>query len=127
MHLKRSFALTPAAPGAARRSLLQLRPRVSKPVLEDLRLIVSELVTNSLKHSSQDVVTIAVQVSADRVRLEVSDLGGGFTPHIGPGSEDLVSGWGLFLVQRVSDRWGLIPDDGVWAEIDLGTRGSHAA
>jgi anti-sigma regulatory factor (Ser/Thr protein kinase) len=96
-------------------------------VLEDLRLIVSELVTNSLKHSCQDVVTVAVQVSAATVRVEVSDPGGGFAARVAPGREDQISGWGLFLVQRVSDRWGMIPGDGVWAEIDLGTRRSDAA
>jgi hypothetical protein len=73
--------------------------------------MVSELVTNSVKHAGlrdQEIVTVTVQSSWDRMRVEVADGGLGFEPDLPPQPGD-TSGWGLFLVERMADRWGVDP------------------
>jgi len=92
-----------------------------------LRLLVSELVTNSVRHvagSSQPVV-LAVRIGAGTIRVEVRDGGAGFAPGT-PKPRGADGGFGLFLVERMASRWGVDTQDGtrVWFELDL-PRGKH--
>ena len=50
------------------------------------------------------------------VRVEVSDHGEGFTPAPRFGTLDEPGGFGLFLIGRLADRWGVDTEDGttVW-------------
>jgi len=116
------FHAAPSAPTQARRSLDTLRSMISLEQLDDVRLVVSELVTNSVLHaglSGEDAVTMAVEVLADRIRIEVTDPGHGFMDQ----SEEIPEGHGhgLIIVERLADRWGT--DRGsetkVWAEFAL--------
>jgi anti-sigma regulatory factor (Ser/Thr protein kinase) len=54
------------------------------------------------------------------VLTEVTDEGPGFDPaQTGPSGEK-DSGWGLFLVERLAHRWGVVQDGGatkVWFEL----------
>jgi anti-sigma regulatory factor (Ser/Thr protein kinase) len=124
MNLNRTIRLGPSAPGEARRALDGLSPIVPSGALHDLRVVVSELVTNSVRHSGLDAgAPIHLQVRANErsVRIEVTDRQGGFTvlPRPPARLEEQSSGWGLYLVDRLVDRWGKVPDDGVWVELDL--------
>ena len=68
---------------AARHAVDQLGDRLPEEQLGDVRLLVSELVTNSLRHaelSDDDRIRLAVEVNDARVRVEVSDPGPGFAP-----------------------------------------------
>lgn len=93
--------------------------------LEDLRLLTSEVVTNALRHAglgSGDSIAVAVEVSPDRVRVEVADRGPGFDPtSLEEPSSEKVGGWGLMLVKQLADRWGVIRNDPnlVWFELSL--------
>ena len=92
-----------------------------------LRLLVSELVTNSVRHvsGSAEPVVLAVRIGAAAIRVEVLDGGDGFTPgNLEPRGAD--GGFGLFLVERMASRWGVDTRDGtrVWFELDL-TPGGH--
>jgi anti-sigma regulatory factor (Ser/Thr protein kinase) len=64
-------------------------------------------------------VRVAVNVQEGNVHGEVSDTGPGFDQ--APEKPDAIQtvGWGLFLVERLSDRWG-VGESGsaVWFEID---------
>lgn len=109
------------APRTARRELRSLRAEVGPPLLDDLRLLVTELVTNSVRHArSEGGVGLAVCLSAKRVRVEVSDSGVGFHPERRGGDRGVPGGWGLVLVERLADRWGVVRDGLtlVWLEID---------
>jgi hypothetical protein len=64
-------------------------------------------------------IVVKVEAAMGRVRLEVSDREHGFAPAAGHPDPEVGSGWGLYLVDRLVDRWGQVPGDGVWAEIDL--------
>ena len=104
--------------------LAELGRGVSGKVLEDATLLVSELVTNAVRHAPQagfPQVELRLKVEPERVRVVVSDPGGGFdaAPRLPTASES--SGWGLYLVDRIADRWGVITKDRneVWFEIDV--------
>ena len=111
------------AASEARAALAVLDGRVDANALDDVRLLVSELVTNSVRHSGADPaarVRLDVMSRDGTVRVEVSDSGGGFVAGPRTKGQDEVGGWGLHLVERIAVRWGV--DTGrltrVWFEID---------
>ncbi|MGZ5299156.1 MAG: ATP-binding protein [Actinomycetota bacterium] len=118
----------PEAVRHARRALDEFIEVASDACLEDARLLVSELVTNSIRHGNlaagQDI-ELRADVEGGALHVEVRDPGGGFElrPRTG-GQED--SGWGLYLVGLLAERWGVSSDGStmVWFEIPL-QRGTH--
>ena len=109
---------------AARHSLVRLEGGLPPEKLEDVRLIVSELVTNSVRHaglSPDEHILLAVMISDRSVRGRVCDPGPGFKKPSEPRPRtDMSGGWGLPIVESISDRWG-IERNGcacVWFEID---------
>jgi anti-sigma regulatory factor (Ser/Thr protein kinase) len=114
----------PTAPATARRALDPLAPTIGEDALDKLQLLVTELVTNSLKHAALadgDRIRLDVYLEAARVYAEVHDNGVGFTP----ASPDLdpmrASGWGLWLLEKLSTRWGIDNSAGTtaWFEMSL--------
>ncbi|MGF1617537.1 MAG: ATP-binding protein [Acidimicrobiia bacterium] len=103
------------APRISRQKLSEIRSEV-EPRYDDLALVISELVSNSVRHSGQATVSISVKTKANRVRLEVSDPGPGFDPDQPAGD-----GMGLRIVGRIADAWGIESNDEctVWVEVDL--------
>jgi anti-sigma regulatory factor (Ser/Thr protein kinase) len=111
------------AAGDARRALARLRGDIDPPVLETLRLLVTELIANSVKHTDAQDVDLKVLVGRNSVVTEVTDPGPGFEPIERAPDQDPASGWGLFLVDRLADRWGVKREpDGtrVWFELKRG-------
>jgi anti-sigma regulatory factor (Ser/Thr protein kinase) len=111
----------PEAIPAARQALDGLVGLVDRPVWENLRLLVTELVTNGVRHGSErGPVAMAVRLGDAKVRVEVTDGGRGFSPPAAPMPHDDGSGgWGLQLVDRVASRWGVEVHDAtcVWFEL----------
>lgn len=94
------------APAAARRALDELCPPLDPLRREDARLLVSELVTNSVTHGHGDSVVILIDAELPGVlRCEVIDDGGGFVPRAR--GERTVGGWGLDLVEQLASSWGV--------------------
>jgi len=113
---------TPAAVGLARHQIDRLADRLSAEVLEDARLLVSELVTNGLRHAalaSGQQIELSIAIVAGILRVEVCDPGAGFTPAPRTGASPEGAGWGLVLVARLADRWGVRHDgvNRVWFEL----------
>lgn len=113
----------PMAPAFARSVVEGLSSDVPGPVLEDLRLLVSEVVTNSVRHAGagpDSAIHLRVVAQPQTVRLEVKDQGPRFDPTPRPWAGPRESGWGLYLVDRIADRWGVDFDGGtrVWLEIE---------
>ena len=111
----------PDAACVARRAVGRLRHELDAATLDDIRLLVTELVTNSVRHAEAGAVDLRVHVTDPRVRLEVSEQGPGFEPEQRSPGQDPEGGWGLYLVDRLADRWGVSNADGVnrvWAELD---------
>jgi anti-sigma regulatory factor (Ser/Thr protein kinase) len=112
---------TPEAAFMARRALDQLDGAVAPDVLPDVRLLVSELITNSVKYGGEGPVRLEVQASGKSVRAEIIDQGVGFTPKVRDADLDRVGGWGLHLTEHLTSRWGTYEGSThVWFEIDLG-------
>jgi anti-sigma regulatory factor (Ser/Thr protein kinase) len=128
---RETLELVPEAASRARAIVHdELGGSVSRQMLEDATLLVSELVTNAVRHALRagvDEVELRIRTDRRRIRVIVSDPGGGFvaSPRLPTASES--SGWGLYLVDRIADRWGVITRDRneVWFELDVhGTDGS---
>jgi anti-sigma regulatory factor (Ser/Thr protein kinase) len=117
-----SFQFPPAedAPHQARASLEVFDQILSPEVLEDLQLVVSELVTNSVKFGPKHSITLSLQIGANGiVRGEVVDQGDGERAKVEMRPEPtLEGGWGLHLVNRVARSWGVREGSThVWFEV----------
>ena len=117
------FPADPEAASAARHALDGLEATFRPDVVEDIRLLVSELVTNSLRHAglrADQVIGLRVRSSRKHIRVEVADPGPGFRRRSILPSMYQIGGWGLYLVDQISDRWGVRrrPRTCVWFEID---------
>jgi anti-sigma regulatory factor (Ser/Thr protein kinase) len=122
----------PSAPRLARAALQGL-PRMLHSRLEALRLMVTELVTNSITHvdlAPVDRIELVVRQADDHLRVEVKDPGAGYTEaragweltqDHGAGKNPSSSGYGLVVVTALADRSGVSTDHGtvVWFELDL--------
>lgn len=107
----------PFAARDARGLVSALAPRIPGPVLLDAVLLVSELVTNGTRYGVGGPIGLKVVLSEDRLRVEVTDPGGGeTTPTL---KEPPAPGWGLRLLERVAGRWGAEagPPTLVWFEL----------
>jgi anti-sigma regulatory factor (Ser/Thr protein kinase) len=123
-NIKVEFESGPAAAAWARHALLPLDDRVEPVVMEDVRLLVSELVTNSVRHAGTtegDHVELDVRLKGDTLLVQVGDAGDGFDPRPRQAEMTKAGGWGLYLVEKLSDRWGVARNHltRVWFEIDL--------
>jgi anti-sigma regulatory factor (Ser/Thr protein kinase) len=118
------------APNRARRSVLsQLAKDIPQTTASDVALVVSELVTNSVLHANVGAhltLTVEVVTVDDRLRISVIDPGSRLEPRILPLDPDRVGGIGLFVVNEVSEAWGVARDgtEGtrVWCDILLHRR-----
>jgi anti-sigma regulatory factor (Ser/Thr protein kinase) len=123
VRLERQLAVTPEAASEARHALDGFTDHISGDHLRDVRLLVSELVTNAVRHADladSDVIGLVVELDGDALRVEVHDPGGGFVPSAPSPDPIRPSGWGLYLVAELADRWGVDSDDRtlVWFELD---------
>jgi anti-sigma regulatory factor (Ser/Thr protein kinase) len=109
------------APGLARRAIAAKDPTLPPSVQDDVWLLVTELVTNAVRHGG--AANDRPRRQADRIRVEVVDSGTDFEPPAPPTSGDASGGWGLFLVDRLAERWGICPARAgtcVWFEVPAG-------
>lgn len=123
-----SFVAEAPAVSAARRFLDPLAGVVSPDCLEDARLMVSELVTNSIQHGHLPHgarVSLRVRPVSSGIRVEVEDSGRGFDADPRSYHPGRHGGWGLFLVDRLARAWGVSDDGavtGVWFEVPSDAR-----
>jgi anti-sigma regulatory factor (Ser/Thr protein kinase) len=109
------------APGNARRLLEELDSVLDEDLLDSVRLLINELVTNSVKFAGEGSIEVRLKdVGPKGVRVEVLDDGPGFIPSNREPELTDTSGRGLFLVDALSDRWGVTVDGRtcVWFEIE---------
>jgi anti-sigma regulatory factor (Ser/Thr protein kinase) len=124
--LELSFAPAPIAATHARTVVTErFGPRLAARVLDDVRLLVTELITNALRHGSLragDRVSLKAWLTGDILRIEVRDPGrDGEVVQRAPGQRG--GGYGLYLVELLAKRWGVDRQDGtlVWCELPSGT------
>jgi signal transduction histidine kinase len=112
------------APLVARQALDNVAADLDPATLEDARLLLTELVTNSVRHGEGEHVRVIVDRPADDVlRCEVVDDGHGFLPIARPRRRDEIGGWGLRLVERMASSWGVRQGSThVWFELAARSR-----
>lgn len=102
------------APSVSRARLSDMRPQL-EPRYDDVILVVSELVSNSVRHGSSNGIDVTVTNRGGFIRVEVTDDGPGFSIDAPRGD-----GLGLSIVEKVADRWGMKDGNSrftVWAEL----------
>jgi anti-sigma regulatory factor (Ser/Thr protein kinase) len=119
------FAPGNAVVRTARDATSVVVPELSADRRDDVRLLVSEIVTNSVRHgesSSERGIRLRVECGEGKVRVEVRNPGSSISfermSRAGSASD---SGWGLYLLENLADRWGVAsePDETlVWFEMD---------
>jgi len=121
MRIERRLPVTPEAAAEARHALADFALDDGRE--RDVRLLVSELVTNAVRHANLapgDVILLVIDLEDSVLRVEVHDPGGGFVPRAPAPDPARPSGWGLYLVEELADRWGVDSDEQtlVWFEVD---------
>jgi anti-sigma regulatory factor (Ser/Thr protein kinase) len=119
------FRGMPQAVGAARRALRRWEGHFEPDMFYDLSLCVSELVTNTVHQGdlADEEIELVVKRGEQQARAEVR------TPRpdvaVSPSPVAIPASWGMFIVDRVADRWGVDRGEGtaVWCEIDLASDG----
>lgn len=123
MRYEVDLARDPDSAAEARRALGEVSDHLTPRRLEDAQLLVSELVTNAIRHAGleeADMIKLVVETGDRALRIEVCDSGPGFEISEPAPDPTRPSGWGLYLVRELSDRWGVeqLGETKVWFELD---------
>ena len=123
---RRTFTFSPAPESVprARETVVELaEPFIDLERIPDLRLVISEVITNAVRHGAPGAdMVVAVTPKAEFLCVQVTDQGDGFAPRPRASAPDEDGGFGLFLVERLTRRWGLTRENSntrVWFEFDL--------
>ena len=87
-------------------------------------LLVTELITNSIRHASagpMDPIEVRIELDDRKLRIEVRDRGTVAPALPAPGASS-DGGYGLLFVENLADRWGSErrrQGTSVWFELDL--------
>ena len=123
--LELEFERNLEAPALARASIVGFcgDQDFSPSTMATLMLLVSEVVTNAVIHpdvESPGIVSLYARLDEERVRIEVSDPGRGFTPEPRDQSRQ-EGGYGLYLLDKEAASWGVEPEPQttVWFEVAI--------
>ena len=95
---------------ARRYARAQCADHTPPTLVEDVELVVSELVTNAMRHG-RGQITMHLEVAPDRVVVGVQDQGAGHPSPRQPEATD-VNGRGLALIAILATEWGVRPEPG---------------
>lgn len=120
-----TVASSSTAPREARHALDAYQGEIEPQLLDDLRVLTTELVTNAARHAGGqegDRIDVSMVLSSDTLHVQVQDQGQGTKPLR---ARSLQPPSGLALVATLSDRWASIEGTvrQVWFEIDVTDNG----
>lgn len=119
--ISRELPRSPDAPLIPRNLLRQLLSCgvATGEAVENAQLVVSELVTNALRHGD-GAIQLRVRLAHTTARIEVVDEGVGNVAAVHPRPPGEAGGWGLHIVEQLSERWGVFSGTThVWAKLSL--------
>ena len=106
------LAASPTAVSVARSALLAGKSTLPTSVRDDVLLLLTELLTNAVRHAkaaADRAVRVEFRRQGEMVSVAVFDEGTGFAAEAPHPRRDQSDGWGLFLVDRIADRWAITP------------------
>ena len=108
------------APAAAREFLTSVLVDTPEELSARARQVVTELVTNSVQHSGGSTIVVEACLNAGGLDFRVSDTGPGFDACPRAAGHDDPDGWGLLVVDMLSEAWGCggPGDPSVWAHFE---------
>ena len=116
-----SFDVPPGLPLPSVRSFLSdIDSHLPEPIREGLALATTEVVSNAMRHGHHPI-SVADDWLAGTARVIVRSAGREFNWTGRPALAGERGGWGLVIVDRVADRWGIrrVQDSNeVWFELD---------
>jgi len=118
--LQIAISRDPDSPSHARRALRDWFgiADVDADLVDDAELLVSELVTNALRHG-RGGIELRAALDGNRLFVEVVDEGSGFERTLRRSDFDQVGGWGLEIVEELASRWGVHEGTThVWFELE---------
>jgi anti-sigma regulatory factor (Ser/Thr protein kinase) len=123
MKTTRIFPPDPESITAARRFVLASMGAVTRDLRDVVSVMVSELAMNAVQHARTSF-EVTVEVTGRTLRVEVTDSGGGTAQAQPLPPATSMHGRGLFIVDQLSDAWGvnptpLGPSKSVWFTITL--------
>lgn len=113
-----TLAPRPESVAEARRAVTAMLDGLEARTQDGVRVIISELVTNALRHGPPRPITVRMWRDGESVRGEVEDEGYGKVEILREADRGSWGGFGLPIVEAMSDRWGVA--DGstrVWFEL----------
>jgi anti-sigma regulatory factor (Ser/Thr protein kinase) len=119
------LARRPQAASEARAAVTQLDGGLDGPLLSDLRLLVSEVVANRVAAAARgpaEWLELDLESTDEVVRVRLVDVGRHWVFEPAPHAFDPEdsSGWSLYLIDRLADRWGVERADPaitIWFEL----------
>ena len=123
-HIEATYPAVPATVPIARATFADAFSDLPGTALDDGKVLLTELVTNAIRHGARadGWIRLAVRKLDRMLRIEVTDSGElDGVPAIQPPAPDRVGGWGLQVVDSVATRWGVTNDGGrtVWCELAI--------
>jgi anti-sigma regulatory factor (Ser/Thr protein kinase) len=120
MELQRNVRAPAIARSAVSEQLLAVG--IDGSLGQTIVLLVSEVVSNAVRHSAapeEAAIALEARITEHSVRIAVTDAGEGFTPRQRD-PERVGEGYGLYLLEKASSRWGVARDGGttVWFEVE---------
>jgi anti-sigma regulatory factor (Ser/Thr protein kinase) len=115
----------PASVPQARRLACEVAADYLDPAqLNSFELVVTEVVSNAVRHGGEpgDTIRLAVTPKDGYMCVQVTDPGPGLVPRPGAFESDDDGGFGLFIVEQLTRRWGVTREDKrtrVWFELDF--------
>ena len=121
------LARRPDAAVAAREAVDALRETLDEGLVSDLRLLVTELIATRVTLPGSETagwLELDVALETDKVHAEVRDFGQrrALEPSPFTFEPEASSGWSIYLIDRLSDRWALSRSESitrVWFELDV--------
>ena len=97
---------------------------LSDEQLRSFELVVTEVVSNAVRPGGDggESIRLAVTPKDGYMCVQVTDSGPGLVPKPGALEADDDGGFGLFIVEQLTRRWGVTREDQrtrVWFELDF--------
>jgi anti-sigma regulatory factor (Ser/Thr protein kinase) len=111
-----------SVPRARRLACDAAEPYLDAAQLGVFELAVTEVVSNAVRHGGGESIRLAVTPKDGYMCVQVTDAGAGLVPKPGALEADDDGGFGLFIVEQLTRRWGVTREDNktrVWFELEF--------